>query len=99
MPVHATAFDTNGDGIADVLAAVQGTNGKSNDIRCFDFAGNFLGAMAGFPSPWNIASLSNVDISLHDRPVDLTAVDEVFAQAEEESSKTTKKAKKKKKRK
>jgi hypothetical protein len=96
MPVHATALDTNGDGIADVLAAVQGTNGKSDQIRCFDFAGNFLGAMAGFPSPWNIASLSNVDISLHDRPVDLTAVDQVFTQVGEDSSTTTKKAKKKK---
>jgi hypothetical protein len=96
MPVHATAFDTDGDGIADVLAAVQGTNGKSNQIRCFDLNGTFLGALAGFTGPWNIASLSNVDISLHDRPVDLTAVDNVFNQLGDDSSTTTKKAKKKK---
>jgi hypothetical protein len=78
MPVHATAFDTNGDGIADVLAAVQGTNGKSNEIRCFGLDGTYLGALAGFTGPWNIASLSQLDPNLPNGAHNLVANDLLF---------------------
>ena len=40
MPVHATAIDTDGDGDADVIAVVQGTNGTSNQIRSFRHSGH-----------------------------------------------------------
>jgi hypothetical protein len=79
MPVHATAIDTNGDGIADILAAVQGTNGKSNQIRCFELDGTFVGALAGFNGPWNIASLNDLDPHLPAGAANLVANDLLFS--------------------
>ena len=56
-PVHATAIDTDGDGDTDVLAVVQGTNGKSNQIRYFSLNGTLLNTHSGFIGPWNITRL------------------------------------------
>jgi hypothetical protein len=78
MPVHATAFDTTGDGIADVLAAVQGTNGKSDQIRFFKLDGTSLGSLSGFPGPWNIASLNGLDPNLPAGANKLVANDLLF---------------------
>jgi hypothetical protein len=100
-PVHATALDTDGDGTADVLAAVQGTNGKSNQIRYFSTWGALQGIQYGFPGPWNIASLANVDptLPIHTKH-DVAAKDDVFSQLGKETATTVpaKKAKKTKKR-
>ena len=88
------AFDTNGDGRADLIAAVQGTNGASNQIRYFSTAGASLGLLNGFVGPWNIASLTNPDPNL---PAPLAAADQVFSLlgAEESTKKSKKKSKKK----
>jgi hypothetical protein len=61
-PVHAAAVDTDGDGIADCIAVVQGTNGKSNEIRLFaldpvTFDATHVGTLSGFYGPWYIVSL------------------------------------------
>ena len=104
MPVHATALDTTGDGIADLLAVVQGTNGTSNQVRYFKPNGTLHGARYGLMGPWNIASLTNVDPSL---PIntfaDVEAKDDVYTEigttetAPQKATKATKKAVKKKK--
>jgi hypothetical protein len=94
MPVHATAFDTNGDGIADILAAVQGTNGKSNQIRCFELDGTYVGALAGFDGPWNIASLNDLDSNLPVGANNLVANDLLFALLADEYAAKPKKKKK-----
>jgi hypothetical protein len=93
MPVHTTTLDTNGDGIADILAVVQGTNGKANQIRCFLPNGTPTGAFY-FPGVWNIASLHGVDCNLPEGPTETAATDQVFAQFSEEPAKKQKKAKK-----
>ena len=36
-PVHVAAVDENGDGIADVFYAAQGTDGTTRKIRKFNF--------------------------------------------------------------
>ncbi len=78
-PVHATTIDKNGDGIVDILAVVQGTNGKSNQIRYFDTYGSLEEIQHGFTGPWNIASLENVDPSLPlDSKYDVAAKDDVY---------------------
>jgi hypothetical protein len=56
-PVHAVAMDTNGDGIADKIVAVQGTDGASNEIRTFNTAGVLQSKLTGFKGSWNIAKL------------------------------------------
>ena len=79
--MHATALDTNGDGIADLLAVVQGTNGKSNQIRYYSTYGALEGIHYGFTGPWNIASLKKVDLSLPiDSQYDVAAKDDVYTQ-------------------
>ena len=79
MPVHAAAIDTTGDGIADILAVAQGTNGKSNQIRYFNMAGALQGIHYGFTGPWNIAGLQNSDPSLPlDTTFDVAAKDDVY---------------------
>jgi hypothetical protein len=95
-PVHATAFDTDGDplGRADVIAVVQGTNGSSNQIRYFKTDGTPLGQHTGFVGPWNIASISKVDPAL---PLDGPAADQVFAQIGQNPAPKPKKPKKPKK--
>jgi hypothetical protein len=97
MPVHATALDTNGDGIADILAVVQGTNGKANQIRCFLPNGTPTGTPHPFVGPWNIASLHGVDCSLPDGPATTAVTDQIFAQLGSQPEKTSKKVKKPKK--
>jgi hypothetical protein len=103
MPVHATALDTTGDGIADLLAVVQGTNGTSNQVRYFKPNGTLHGARYGLMGPWNIASLSNVDLLL---PIntfaDVEAKDDVYTEIGTQTTpptvtKAAKKAAKKKK--
>jgi hypothetical protein len=94
MPVHATAFDTNGDGIADVLAAVQGTNGKSNEIRYFGLDGTYLGALSSLVGPWNIASLGQIDSNLPDGAHNLVANDVLFTLLGDVYAATPKKKKK-----
>jgi hypothetical protein len=80
-PVHATALDTDGDGIADILAVVQGTNGESNQIRYFDTYGSLEEIHYGFTGPWNIAALKNVDPSLPlDTECDVAAKDDIYTQ-------------------
>jgi hypothetical protein len=75
-PVHATTLDTDGDGDADIIAAVQGTNGASNQIRFFSTSGAPLApTLNGFIGPWNIASLKNADPNL---PAHALAADQVF---------------------
>jgi protocatechuate 3,4-dioxygenase beta subunit len=64
MPVHATPIDTDADGDADIIAVVQGTNGKSNQIRSFSTTGTPLGILNGFVGPWNIATLTGFDLDL-----------------------------------
>jgi len=57
-PVHVAAFDRTGDGVADSVMAVQGTNGTSNQIRSFDPSGlNQVILPTLHIGPWNIASL------------------------------------------
>ena len=56
-PVHAVAVDTNGDGIADQIVAVQGTDGASGEIRTFSPAGVLQSKLTGFKGSWNIAKL------------------------------------------
>ncbi len=91
-PVHATAFDSNGDGIADVLAVVQGTNGKSNQIRKFQTNGAALGTLSGFTGPWNIASSCNMDLSSPGN-ASFAATDNVFTQLGSSVSTSVKKPK------
>lgn len=57
-PVHTTTLDSNNDGIADAIVAVQGTDGKSNQIRCFNTNGTPKGTpLSGFTGPRNVARL------------------------------------------
>ena len=56
-PVHATAMDTNGDGIADTIVAVQGTDGATSEIRSFSPSGVLQSKLTGFKGSWNIARL------------------------------------------
>ena len=56
-PVHAVAMDTNGDGIADQIVAVQGTDGASGEIRTFSPSGVLQSKLTGFKGSWNIAKL------------------------------------------
>jgi hypothetical protein len=91
-PVRATAFDSNGDGIADVLAVVQGTNGKSNQIRRFQPNGASLGTLSGFTGPWNIASSCSMDLSTPTTAT-VAATDQVFSQLGSSVSTSVKKPK------
>jgi len=50
-------LDTNGDGIADQIAAVQGSTGTSNQIRYFTPSGTLIRSTGGFIGPWYIAAL------------------------------------------
>jgi hypothetical protein len=72
-PVHAVAMDTNDDGIADTIVAVQGTDGATGEIRSFSPNGVLQSKLTGFKGSWNIARLR-----CHEPMV--PAVDEVFAQ-------------------
>ena len=56
-PVHAVAMDTNGDGIADAIVAVQGTDGATGEIRSFSPNGVLKSKLTGHKGSWNIASL------------------------------------------
>jgi hypothetical protein len=83
-PVHVTGMDLNDDGVLDLLAAVQGTNGKSNQIRCFDTAGTPVGLpLGGFTGPWNIATIKSPAPSLFltppPAPASPAATDAVFS--------------------
>jgi protocatechuate 3,4-dioxygenase beta subunit len=64
MPVHAAPIDSDGDGDADVISVVQGTNGTSNQIRSFSTTGTLLQTLNGFVGPWNIATLVGLDPNL-----------------------------------
>ena len=61
-PVNVAAQDSNGDGIADRILAVQGPIGTTGEIRRFDITGTspfqYLPAspLTGFYGPWFIAS-------------------------------------------
>jgi len=72
-PVHATALDTTGDGIADTIVAVQGTDGASGEIRSFSPAGVLQSTLTGYKGSWHIAHLK-----CHE-PLQ-AAFDQVFAQ-------------------
>ena len=57
-PVHAVAVDTNGDGIADQIVAVQGTDGSIG--RRFGRSARPVccnRSLTGFKGSWNIAKL------------------------------------------
>ena len=56
-PVHAVAMDTNDDGIADTIVAVQGTDGATGEIRSFSPSGVLQSKLTGFKGSWNIARL------------------------------------------
>jgi uncharacterized repeat protein (TIGR01451 family) len=73
-PVHAVAIDTNNDGIADTIVAVQGTDGNSGQIRSFKTDGTPFSALSGFAGPWHISRLH-----CH-LPSVTEAVDEAFTQ-------------------
>jgi hypothetical protein len=72
-PVHAVAMDTNDDGIAETIVAVQGTDGATGEIRSFSPSGALQSKLTGFNKSWNIAKLR-----CHEPMV--PAVDAVFAQ-------------------
>ena len=55
--MHAVGVDTDFDGIADHIAAVQGTDGDSGEIRCFTTDGQLIKKYSGFEGPWNIAPI------------------------------------------
>jgi hypothetical protein len=61
-PVQVAATDTDGNGIADAILAVQGPDGTTGEIHRFDIASTtpFLVQQAppqtGFPGPWFIAT-------------------------------------------
>ena len=62
--VHVAAKDTNSDGIADTILAIQGTNGNgtTGEIHTFDIISTSPfhvvqeTPLSGFPGPWFIAS-------------------------------------------
>ena len=72
-PVHAVAMDKNGDGIAETIVAVQGTDGATDEIRTFSPSGVLQSKLTGFKGSWNIARLR-----CHE-PL-AAAFDQVFAQ-------------------
>jgi hypothetical protein len=65
-PVHATALDTNGDGIADTIVVVQGTDGTSGQIRSYSPSGSLKATLTGFTGSWNITRLRRPSPSLAD---------------------------------
>ncbi len=65
-PVQVATMDTNGDGIADAILAVQGPGGTTNQIRAFNIASvaplqvsPFTTVPGSFPSPYFIATIKN----------------------------------------
>ncbi|MCA9246453.1 MAG: VCBS repeat-containing protein [Planctomycetales bacterium] len=74
-PVHAVGVDTNGDGYADLISVVQGTDGDSGEIRCFKTNGDFVKSYSGFDGPWNIAAIDPLRNEMEQYEID---VDEFF---------------------
>ncbi len=62
-PVRVAAIDTNGDGIANQIATVQGPNGTTQQVRIFDIntinplSVTQSATLAPFPGPYFIAAI------------------------------------------
>ena len=86
-PVQVTAQDTNGDGIADAIFAVQGPGGTTGQIRQFDITSVSplqvsapIDVPGMFPNPYFIVSIKNqTPFGLLGFPAMANAVDGFFA--------------------